>query len=85
MFYSIIATCMEKNLKATTNPLQHLPIYVKDYADTKFGCVPVAFHLLCYYRPRELPGRGDTDTATDMYVLWVAQPRHPEFFGLYNV
>ena len=23
----------------------------------RFGCVPVACHLLCHYRPRELPGR----------------------------
>ena len=33
-------------------------LHVKDYADTKFGCVPVACHLLCPYRPRELPGRS---------------------------
>ena len=23
-------------------------IYVKDYADAKIGCVPVAFHFLCH-------------------------------------
>ena len=33
-----------------------LPIYVKDYADVKIGCVPVACHLPCHYRPRELSG-----------------------------
>ncbi len=33
-------------------------IYVRDYADAKIGCVPVACHLLCSYMPRELPGRG---------------------------
>ncbi len=33
-------------------------IYVKDYADAKIECVPVAFHFLCHFRPRELPGRG---------------------------
>ncbi len=33
-------------------------IYVKDYADANFGCVLVARHLLCHYRPRELPWRG---------------------------
>ncbi len=33
-------------------------IYVKDYADAKFGCVPVAQPKTCHYRPRELPGRG---------------------------
>ena len=32
-------------------------IYVKDYADAKFGCVPVAQPKTCHYRPRELPGR----------------------------
>ena len=33
-------------------------IYVKDYADAKFGCVPVAQPKTCHYRPRELPGRS---------------------------
>ncbi len=34
----------------------HYLIYVKDYADAKFGCVPVAQPKTCHYRPRELPG-----------------------------
>ena len=58
-------------------------IYVKDYADVKFGCVPVAQPKTCHYRPRELPG-----IHTPLYSggkLWVAQPRHPGFFGLRNV
>ncbi len=44
-------------------------LYVKDYADAKFGCVPVAFHLLCHYGGK----------------FWVVQPRHPWFFSLRNV
>ncbi len=28
--------------------------YVRDYADAKIGCVPVACHLLSSYKPREL-------------------------------
>ena len=31
-------------------------IYVKDYADGKFGCFPVAQPKTCHCRPRELPG-----------------------------
>ncbi len=50
-------------------------INVKDYVDAKFGCVPLAFHFLCHYKPRELPGGK----------FLVAQPRHPGFFGLRNV
>ena len=38
--------------------LSAVRIYVKDYADVKFGCVPVAQPKTCHYRPRELPGRG---------------------------
>ncbi len=33
-------------------------IHVRDYADAKIGCVRAAFHLLCNYMPRELPGSG---------------------------
>ena len=51
-------------------------IYVKDYADAKFGCVPVALPKTCHYRPRELHYGGK---------FWVAQPRHPAFFDLRNV
>ncbi len=71
-------------------PMQFL-IYVKDYADAKFGCVPVDFHFLCHYRPRELPGRGTKGLALHKPSLpyggkfTVAQQRHPGFFGLCNV
>ncbi len=67
---------------------------VKDYADAKFGCVPVECHLLCHYRPRELAGRGTKGPGiprtSHIHPLpyggkfWVAQPRHLGFFGLRN-
>ncbi len=69
-------------------------LYVKDYADAKFGCVPMAFHFLCHYRARELPGRGTKGLPpkplihTPLYSggkLWVAQLRHLGFFSLRNV
>ncbi len=41
-------------------------IYVKDYADAKFGCVPVAQPKTCHYGGK----------------FWVAQLRHLGFFGL---
>ncbi len=41
-----------------TGALGQTLIYVKDYADAKFGCVPVAQPKTCHCRPRELPGRG---------------------------
>ena len=51
---------------------------VKDYADAKFGWVPVACHLLCHYRPRELHGRGIIHPPLAYGgTFWVAQPRHP--------
>ncbi len=49
-------------------------IYVKDYADAKFGCVPVACHFLCHYMPRDLPGRGSyTIPCPVVASFWVAQ------------
>ncbi len=92
-------------------------IYVKDYADAKFGCLPVVQTKTCHYRPRELPGMGTKgpgiprdlpsfstflrfllptlhSLAPKPYIhpplayggkFWVAQPRHPGFFGLRNV
>ena len=56
-------------------------IYVKDYADAKFGCVPVAFHFLWHYRPRELSGRDrgvEGGQKLQFTVHWVAS------FGLRN-
>ncbi len=41
-----------------SNKMAGVKIYVKDYADAKFGCFPVAQPNTCHYRPRELPGRG---------------------------
>ena len=51
--------CRNRNVETAFRklPLQER-IYVKDYADAKFGCVPVAQPKICHYRPRELPGRG---------------------------
>ncbi len=45
-------------------------IYVKDYADSKFGYVPVAFYFLCHYRPRELPGRKKQGAMDTKRVAW---------------
>ncbi len=59
-------------------------MYVKDYADAKFGCVPVAQPKTGHYRPRELPGRGTKGPEPLIYKFWVAQPRHLGFFGLRN-
>ncbi len=43
-------------------------IYVKDYADAKFGCVSVAKPKTCHYRPRELPGRDTKGPGTPRVV-----------------
>ncbi len=44
-------------------------IYVKDYADAKFGCVPVAQPKTCHCGPRELPGRGTKKDFQPFYVF----------------
>ena len=57
------------NQDHTYTQLSKIGLYVKDYADAKFECVPVAQPKTCHYRPREVHGRG---TKGPGKISWVS-------------
>ncbi len=56
-------------------------IYVKDYADAKFGCVPVAQPKTCHCGPRELPGRGTYTLSCPMVASFGLRNRDIQDFS----